>query len=205
MKKLVLILSALILAAGFSFAQCTSYDCGDYDEAMYEAEDEIYDSYEVRIKRFHRPRIRTAVYFDGVFAAAASAAIITAVTRPEFYYTYSYNPYYRPYRPYYRPYSYRPYYRPYSYHPHYRPYSYRPYSYRPYYRPYAHRPDYHAVRPPVHHNYNYNNNHNYNHNSNHNYNYNNNYNHNSNRNYNNNNNNNNRNYNHSNGRQQWRR
>ncbi|MEE3448804.1 MAG: hypothetical protein VZQ51_09350, partial [Bacteroidales bacterium] len=87
MKRIVFILTALLLGVNTLNAQSSSsydYDYEDeYDNSrVYEVENEVYDSYEVRIKRFHRPRVRTTVYFDGLFTVAAGAAIITAAVTP---------------------------------------------------------------------------------------------------------------------------
>ena len=172
MEKIVLILAVLFSSVNYLSAQSSSYydydDSEGYDNpAVYNVENEVYDSYEVRIQRFHRPRVKTTVYFDGLFTVSAGTAIVTVAATPEFwhplyyswyrpvvyerwhhncashhYYVYSYSPGYYGWREHY--YVARPHYRDY--------YVVRPtYSvYRPYTYYHAPRPYYYAARPYYH-------------------------------------------------------
>ena len=165
MIKKFLILSLLVAITFNAKAQSDYYEYDDNDggyenTGVYEIEDDVYDSYEVRIKRFHHPKtVIRKTYYDGLFTIGAAAAIITVAATPYYWHPLYYS-WYRPvvYHRYYTNCVRHSYYR-YSY---YRPgvvvwhdYGYRPvhtvYHYDYYYRPVV----YHSSPYRYHYSYSY--------------------------------------------------
>ena len=98
-KKLFLIM----LLAAFAVTGRAQSDYYEYDDndgyentGVYEIEDDVYDSYEVRIKRFHHPKtVIRKTYYDGLFTIGAAAAIITVAATPYYWHPLYYS-WYRP-------------------------------------------------------------------------------------------------------------
>ncbi|MBR4325431.1 MAG: hypothetical protein IKP73_07895 [Bacteroidales bacterium] len=172
MKKILLIIMAVI--ATVSANAQTYYE---YNSDVYYVEDDMYDSYEVRIKRFHRPRVTVTTYYDNVYIAPSAAAVVTVAAasilwrpfyvrphytvvwhdpRPAHYFwhtpvhVYHTSPYWIERHP-----AHVGYYHGYNYH---YDYHYRPHHHEPY-----HAPHHEPARPHNDHGYhhdNHNNNHN---------------------------------------------